>query len=286
MAFVTAGYRDAMPTIQTGGRGFTEVSKPILVGKIAKYRVKNFESRDWVIYVSPASKTAYKASTLVKIDANTLLGPPGFRGVVQVARNGLGARGEEIYDRAAGTFVSKAKLVAVINDAKASYSFNYIKVGLAPLLMFVLPHHLQSLDPLLRNQVTDLRIRTSTKGFATAIWTERLACVETNIPVNMSFGPWTPAVSADARNRYPPDTLAFIGAIAERDLRRAMAEKIPPDSYYHAGKALAKFATILWIIKDVVGNGTLASVGLAQLKREMSRYVENQQRYPLYYDDS
>lgn len=286
MSFVTAGYQDAMPTIQTGGRGFVEVSRPVMVGKVAKYRLKDFESRDWVVYVSPAAKTTYNVGAFVKIDASTLLGPPGFRGTVQVARNALGAEGEGMYDEAAGTFVSAAKLTAVVNGAKASYSFSYTKVGRAPLLIFALPHHLQSLDPILRPRVTNLEMRTSTKGFATAIWTEQLTCVELNLPINMSFGPWSPGQGTDSKIRYPADTLAFISAIAERDLRRVMADKISPDSYYYAGKALARFATIVWVIKDILGNEAMASVGLTKLKRELSRYVENQQRYPLYYDDS
>lgn len=164
MCFATAGYRDATPTIQTGGRGFTEFGKPIMIGRTAKYRVKDFDDREWLIYVNPVPGVAYDAGAFTKIDTNTLLGPPAFKGIIQVARNPLGARGEAIYDKAAGTFVHEAKLTAVVNEAKGTYSLKYTKIGTAPLLMFALPHHIQSLDPNLRSQVTDLQLRTSTKA--------------------------------------------------------------------------------------------------------------------------
>jgi endo-1,3(4)-beta-glucanase len=182
--------------------------------------------------------------------------------------------------------VREAKLTAVVNETKGTYSFNYTKIGTSPLLMFALPHHIQSLDPDMRWQVTDLQLRTSTKGMATAVWAEKLTLIETNLPTTMSFGPWNPTMSANAKLRYPPEIIAFINSVAERDLRRAMTEPIPPDSYYYAGKALAKFATIVWAIKDVLSNNAVASAGLAKLKQEMAKYVGNQQRYPLYYDNS
>lgn len=286
MGFVTAGYRNAMPTVQTGGRGWVEVEKPVMLGRTAKYRVKDFDGRDWLIYVVPVSSTTYDAGTFAKIDASTLLGPPAFQGTIQVARNPMGAKGEAIYDKAVGAFVCEAKLTAVVNEARATYSFSYTKIGTSPLLMFALPHHIQSLDPELRLRITDLQLRTSTKGMATAVWAEKLTFIEPNLPVTMSFGSWSPTMGANTKIRYPPDILAFISSIAERDLRRAMTETIPPDSYYYAGKTLAKFATIVWVIKDVLGNNEVASAGLVKLKHEIAKYIENQQRYPLYYDNS
>lgn len=286
MGFITAGYRNATPTVQTGGCGWVDVEKPVMLGRTAKYRVKDCDGRDWLIYVVPVSNTTYDAQHLVKIDANTLLGPPGFQGTIQVARNPLGIRGEAIYDGAAGAFVSQVKLTAVVNDARATYSFSYAKVGTSPLLIFALPHHIQSLDPEMRSRVTDLQLRTSTKGMATAIWAEKLTLIESNLPITMSFGPWHPTTSTGTKIRYPPDTLAFIASIAERDLRRAMAEPIPPESHYYAGKTFARSATIVWVIKDVLGNSEQASAGLADLKQKLAKYIGNQQRYPLYYDNS
>ncbi|OAL06307.1 endo-1,3(4)-beta-glucanase 1 precursor [Phaeosphaeriaceae sp. SRC1lsM3a] len=285
MSFVTAGYRDAVPTIQTDGKGFVDFAGPLSVGNAVKYHIKDMDGRDWLIYVNVAQGTNYDATKFLKLDPNTIVGPPSFKGTIQVAKNPLGAEGEALYDRACGAFVTSAQLTAVVNDNKGPYAFSYSKIGAAPLLMFALPHHMQSLDPDLRNQVTKLRLRTSTKGTATAIWTEKLTLIESNLPTTMSFGPWS-ASQPTSKPRYPPEVLLLIGAVAKRDLRRCMTDPIPPESFYYAGKSFAKFATIVWIIKDVLSNDALATTGLTKLKSELAKYIANSQLHPLYYDDT
>ena len=286
MSFVTAGYRNATPMIQTGGRGFVDFSGPIWVGRSARYRVKDLDGRDWLIYINPIPGLTYDCTRYLKSDPNTIVGPAGFKGTIQVAKNPLGADGEAMYDKASGSFVHEAKLTATVPDGRATYSFHYSKIGSAPLLMFVLPHHMQSLTPELQKQVTRLHLRTTTKGIATALWTEKLVLSEPNLPSSMHFTPWLPHQPAGTRPRYTPEILALIAAVAERDLRRAMTESIPQDSLYYAGKSLAKFATIVWIISDVLSNVSLAALGLEKLKQEMDTYVQNQQRNAIYYDDS
>ncbi|KAH7093413.1 endo-beta-1,3-glucanase-like protein [Paraphoma chrysanthemicola] len=286
MSFVTAGYRNAMPTIQTGGKGFVDFSGPVMIGNSAKYRVKDLDGRDWLLYVNPVPGIDYATDRFFKLDPNTIIGPPGFKGTIQVAKNPSGIEGEGIYDKASGAFVYEAKLTAVVNDNRGTYALNYVKIGSSPLLMFALPHHIQSLEPELRSQVTRLQLRTTTKGMATAVWAEKLSFTEPNLPISMHFGPWNPTMNANARLRYPPEVLALIAAVAERDLRRAMTEAIPQDSLYWAGKSLAKFVTIVWVCKDVLMNDTLTIAGLEKLKQEMNRYVANQQLHPIFYDDS
>jgi endo-1,3(4)-beta-glucanase len=286
MSFVTAGYRDAMPTIQSDGKGFASFSEPMFVGRSVKYRIKDMDSRDWLIYINLVPGSGYDATKFFKLDPNTIIGPPGFKGTIQVAKNPLGTDGEAIYDRASGTFVTEVLLTAVVKDNKGTYTLNYSKVGTSPLLMFALPHHIQSLDAELRSQVTKLALRTTTKGMATAVWAEKLSFTETNLPVTMHFGPWSPTMGTNTKPRYTPETLALVSAVAERDLRRAMSEPIPSDSMYYAGKSLAKWATIVWVTKDVLANDNLATAGLDRLKQEMAKYVANQQMHPLYYDDT
>jgi endo-1,3(4)-beta-glucanase len=255
------------------------------MGRLAKYRVKDMDGRDWLIYVNPVADITYDVTSLFRIDPNTLIGPRNFKGTIQVAKNPLGAAGEALYDKACGAFVTKAKLTAVVNDAKGTYTFNYAKVGTPPLLMFALPHHIQSLNSELRGAVTNLQLRTTTKGMATAIWADRLSFTEPNLPTFMSFGPGSPSMSSTTRLRYPPEVLALIAAVAERDLRRVMTEPIPQDSLYYAGKSLARFATIVWVCKDVLTNDTLAFASLDKLKTEMARWIANKQLHPIYYDD-
>jgi len=289
MGFVTARYTNASPMVQTAGQGFKDVSSPVSIGKSAKYRIKDMDDRSWILYVHPGVGTLYDAkhaTRIIKLDAHTIILPNGFTGTLQLARNSLGAEGEALYDRSFNTFVTAATITASVAEARGTYSFLYSKIGSSPLLMFLLPHHLQSLDPELKPGLTKLQLRTTTKGTATAIFvTDHLTFVEPNLPTTMGFGPWTPAI-ANTRIRYPPDMLAFLAGVAERDLRRSMTEEKNQDSTYQAGKSLAKFATIIWVIKDVLSNTPLASTALDKLKLKMARYVQNRQHHPLYYDDA
>lgn len=254
------------------------------MGKSTKYRIVDQDGRNWIAYINPVPSSHYESKGFVAVDSNTFVGPKEFRGTIQIAKNPLGSEGEALYDKATGAFVCEANVTAVVNEARGTYSLSYTKVGNSPILMFALPHHIQSLDPDMKNQVTNLQLRTTTKGMATAVWGEKLAFIEPNLPITMGFGPWTPAIGA-AKVRFSSPTTDIISAAAERDMRLAMDEKTPEDSMYYAGKQLAKFATILCVLKDVANNPVYVQ-GLNKLKAELGRYVENQQRYPLFYDDS
>lgn len=288
MSFVTARYSNASPLIQTSGKGFQgEISTPILIARSTKYRFKDCDGRDWLMYINPASDLEYDATKMTKIDANTIMFPPNFKGTIQIAKIPPGTDAEALYDKTFGTFVTEAKIYATVNDTRGSYGFLYAKVGSGPLLMFLLSHHIQSLDAELKSSITKLQLQTTTKGAATAVWApaDSLSFAETNLPTSMAFAPWTPIMTT-ARTRFPTDFLLFLSSVAELDLRRAMSGPVPQDSYYYAGKYLSKFATLLWVIKEVLNNSEWVEQGLEKLKQEMARYIDNVAKFPLYYDDT
>ena len=53
---------------------------------------------------------------------------------------------------------------------------------------------------------------------------------------------------------------------------------------YYSGKALSKFASIIYTIRDVTGNSNLAAQGLARLKTAFALFTTNQQQFPLVYE--
>ncbi|KAF2021039.1 glycoside hydrolase family 81 protein [Aaosphaeria arxii CBS 175.79] len=283
MSFVTGGYRNATPIIQCGGRGFRSISLPIFVGKSTKYRIEDSDGRHWVAYVNPAQGSVYDGTAFYAQDEHNLVGPSGFKGTIQIAKNPLGAEGEALYDTATGSFVIEARVTGTVANTKAIYTLEYTKVGKSPLLMFALPHHIASLDSSLKSKVTKLQLRTTTKGVATAIWTEHLTLTESSLPTNMGFGPF--ATLSGNRPKLSQATLDFMNTTAMSDLQAAIADQTPNDSLYFAGKTLAKFAMILLVMKEVLNNNAYLA-GLEKLKSEMARYVDNRQKYPLFYDDS
>ncbi|KAL1600405.1 endo-1,3-beta glucanase [Paraconiothyrium brasiliense] len=288
MSFITVGYRNASPLVRTAGKGFQgDLSNPVFIGRSTKYRFKDCEGREWLMYINPASGVEYDGTKLTKIDANTIIFSSNFQGTIQVAKNPSGTDAEALYDKAYGTFVAEAKVYATVNDSRGTYGLTYKKIGSGPLLMFLLPHHLQSLDPEFKSSITKLQLQTTTKGTATAVWTvaDSLSFTETNLPTTMTFAPWTHSLTT-ARIRFPPDFLLFLTSVAELDLRRAISEPITQDSYYLAGKSLSRFANLLWVIKEILNNPEWVARGLEKLKEEMARYIDNVARSPLYYDDT
>lgn len=287
MGFVTVIYRNASPLIHTAGRGFGSISTPIAFGTSTKYRLQDLNDRTWLLYIHPTRGTFYDATVHTLIDTNTLLLRRNFQGVLQLARNPLGIQGEALYDLASTTFATSVTLTASVHDTRGTYTFAYTLHGPGPLLHFLLPHHVASLEQDLKPALTKLQLRTTTKGLATAalLTAHHLTFVEPALPTTLTFAPWTPQ-SAAPRTRYAPDVLAFLSAVAERDLRRALSEPPPLDSTVSAGRFLARLATLLFIIKDILGNTMLIATGLDRLKAHLARFVDNRQRYALYYDDA
>ncbi|KAH7135582.1 endo-1,3(4)-beta-glucanase 1 precursor [Dendryphion nanum] len=283
MGFVTASFRSATPIIQCPGKGFKSISQPVPVGKSTKFRIKDDDGRDWVAYVNPVPGLEYDTSSFIATDEHNFIGPSNFKGTIQIAKNPLGPEGEAIYDKAAGSFAAEAILTGTIDDIKGKYTLSYTRVGQSPLLMFVLPHHIQSLDSDLKPNVTKLQLRTTTKGIATAIWGEKLTFLEPNLPTTMGFAPWTPTINLP-RLRQFAQSVPLLTTIALQDMHAAIALETPPDSMYFAGKTLAKFATILFVLKDILNNPGYVE-GLTKLKAEMARYIQNKQKHPLFYDD-
>lgn len=55
---------------------------------------------------------------------------------------------------------------------------------------------------------------------------------------------------------------------------------------YFSGKALAKFASILYVVHDLARNPGLAAAGLQKLQSAFATFVDNQQIVPLAYDNA
>lgn len=51
-------------------------------------------------------------------------------------------------------------------------------------------------------------------------------------------------------------------------------------------QALAKFATLVMVIKEMLGDEGLAQAGLNQLKEAYARFAQNKQKYPLVYEST
>jgi endo-1,3(4)-beta-glucanase len=149
--------------------------------------------------------------------------------------------------------------------------------------MFALPHHVQSFDANTRSLVRTVQLNTTTKGMATAVVADSWTMVESSLPIDMSFAPWSPSTRSVSNLSAAAE--AAIANVSASEVSQDVNAQTNLDSAYFAGKALSEFATIVYTINDLQQNPTLAAAGLAKLKTAFARFVNNQQIYPLVYDN-
>ena len=118
MGFITARYADCTPLIRTGMR-FARIEPDVTSLQVAKYRMVLEDGHTWLAYVIPADPNAYDAGNFGRRDGFTFVGPAGFTGLIQVAKNPLGDEGEAVYDGCAGTYAAEGKVTATVDGACA-----------------------------------------------------------------------------------------------------------------------------------------------------------------------
>ncbi|KAF2716110.1 glycoside hydrolase family 81 protein [Polychaeton citri CBS 116435] len=289
MGFVTGVYRGYTPLIQSGV-GVNQLTYGGTVdqaGRIHKYTAQLADTTSWLMYVTPSNST-YNANSFTLINSQNIQGSSGFHGVIQISKSPVnGTRNDtSVYDRTAGAYATGVNITGNIQGSTGSYTLTRSKQGVSDreLLMFALPHHVQSLSNQTRRGVTSLNLVTTTKGMATGIVGDSWTLLEPDLPIDMGFAPWTPELRSVTN--VSSSAMAAINAAGLSELSQDMSEQTDLNSVYYAGKGLAKFAGIIYSLHDISGNTSLALTGLEQLEINFARWVNNSQQFPLYYESA
>ncbi|EEP81696.1 hypothetical protein UREG_06561 [Uncinocarpus reesii 1704] len=267
MGFVTGVYDNLRPLIQSqvAFRQVNLAASP--KNGVFKYTTTLENSTNWLVYVTPTNGVDPK---LELVSNSTLRGQPGFKGAIQVARNPGNA--ESIYDRAAGAYPTKVNIAGSVSGQSGTYRFAWTKAGKfansTQLLMFALPHHVASFD--------------SASKQPTACVGDSWTMVEPNLPINMGFEPWQPGMSG--KPSLSSAAKQAIKAVAPSELSQDMNAQTNLDSMYFSGKALGKFAGVVYTVHEMLQDPGMASTALKTLKECFARFVENKQKHPLVYD--
>ena len=175
MGFVTGIYNSLMPAIQSSVF-FRSVSQvPSQRDGVFKYRIILEDNKYWLLYAIPRDK---QDPRLQLVSNTQIQGIRFWSGTIQVAKNPAGLDGEALYDRSAAIYpVSAAVTGSTLND-HGTYTISWQVQGLttyppAPLLMYALPHHVQSFGSTTAKYKTTLQLQTTTKGVATAVIANR-----------------------------------------------------------------------------------------------------------------
>ena len=283
MGFVTAIYNSVTPYIDSSifFRTVTPVNSP--KSNVVKYKLLLEDGKTWLLY---ATATSGDGLALTATSSSRLQAAGPFTGTIQIAKNpGDVAEQEQSYDSSAGAYPTGASLAASVDGSSASYSLRWGKGGAdAPLMMFALPHHVESMDEDTSSKRTNIQLQTTTKGLSTGVAADAWTMVEPNLPTSISFAPWdvetgsTQSISAAAKDK--------INSAGASDLAQDMDQQSNLNSMYYGGKALSKFATAIYAVHDLSGNTDVAGAGLSKLKDAYARFAGNTQQYPLVYESA
>lgn len=283
MGFITAVYHSVTPYIDSSifFRTITPITSP--KAGITKYQILLEDGNTWLLYATASNRSGLALTAT----SNTRLQAAGpFEGTIQIAKNpGDVASQEQSFDTAAGAYPTATSLSASVNGVVGSYSLSWVKGGNgSPLLMFALPHHIQSMDTATSAGKTTIQLQTTVKGLATGVIGDFWTMLEPDLPTSIAFAPWnatsgsTQAFSAAAQQK-------IIGA-GTNELSQDMDAQSNLNSMYYSGKALSKFATAIYAVHDLAGDTNLAEAGLGKLKTAFARFTSNTQQFPLVYESA
>ncbi|KAJ6787912.1 hypothetical protein PWT90_01895 [Aphanocladium album] len=286
MAYVTAEYNGATPLIQTGVffRNMTRsTQKP--KKNVTKYIFLLEDGTTWRVY---GYKTKGDDLDLQVLNNGVATSAKPFYGVVQVVKGATTSdegKESELLDQGAGVYAETVGLSGSVNGAAGSYSFDFKRGGHpdGELLMFALPHHVQSFDDFTsKRQAKAGSLLTTTKGNAALVQGTKWSMVEPSMPVKLGFDPYD--AEKGSLNTLSKDAKQTISAAGSKEILQDMIAATDLNSMYWSGKALAKYAFMLYVINDMLGDTKLAQTGLGQLKVAFARFADNKQQYPLVHE--
>ncbi|KAL5339050.1 glycosyl hydrolase family 81-domain-containing protein [Aspergillus crustosus] len=283
MGYVTGVYAQLQPVIQSAVHFRQVVNTPSPKAGIFKYRATLEDGAVWLIYANPQDG---RDPNFQLISTTDLRGPSGWSGSVHIAKNPAGSAGESLYDNSAGVFAVEAVVSGTVNDRTGTYRLSWAKSGRdaqnTPLLMFALPHHVAAFDSQTRNRAVNITLRTTTKGIARAVIGEYWTMTEPNLPVDMGFAPWS--IMTGNAPQLSPAAQSAIRSAATTELQQDIDGQSNLNSMYYSGKALSKFATIIYTVDRLLGDRAMAAPALERLKQAFARFTQNMQQNPLVYD--
>ena len=187
MGFITGIYTNLQPAIQSSVFFNTVVSAGSPTAGVFKYQVTLEDGKNWLIYATPSNG---QDPNFQLVSNELLQGPAGWSGTIQVAKNPAGSSGEASFDGSAGVYPTTATVSGSVSGTIGTYTLQWTKAGIStgstpPLIMFALPHHLETFDSSNGPTITSITLQTTTKGIATAFIGDSWTLIEPSLPTDM-----------------------------------------------------------------------------------------------------
>ncbi|KAK9358213.1 endo-1,3(4)-beta-glucanase [Lipomyces starkeyi] len=279
--FITGVYHNLIPRFSSivGYRSFRQTPGPR--NSIQKYVFELNDNTTWVMYASVPEKETFK---LTQDDWQTVTALQRVRNVIiQIAKMPPGS--EKSYDAHAGMYSIRAQISGTVSGSNGILHLNWstrqaCNSGL--LLVFALSHHVASFTSQMEKCALGFTLDSPSKGSMYAYSTKNFYMNET-LPTNIQFSPWT-SIPGAKMGDYSDKALSAIYKAACTELQQDMNAQTNLNSMYFSGKALDKFAYIVYVAFEILRNPALTHAGLEQLKAAFQVFTTNQQQFPLVYD--
>lgn len=280
MGFVTAVYFNMQPKIQSAV-GFRSFDRAQNLGATQTYKVLLEDNRKWTLYVTPPTDQSLDFKLQ---DGNTILGSHGIsQCLIQIVADDSPA-----IDQAAGCFPVDCSLTCSSTGATGSYRLNYQLAGSSisgKTLMYALPHHVNSFSQAMASKLMESRLESTVCGLMTGLITDSLEMI-VDVPAELEFLPFTTIPGKRNHPQYSAEVLEAIRKAATAEVNGDVMNESNLDSMYFSGKALAKYAWILYCCCYIIKDSGLVSNLLPKLKGAMARFTSNKQILPLRYDQT
>jgi endo-1,3(4)-beta-glucanase len=249
MGFVTAIYNGGVPLIQTGVffRTVTRVNQSPK-SNVSKFRLLLEDGKTWWLYAYKVQGEDLDINVRDNRDAEATR---PFYGIIQVAKDSPGA--ESLLDRASGVYAETAQLSGSVSGSSGQYSFKFTARGHpeGDLLMWALPHHVESFDQDTRARTADVYMQTTTKGVARAVMATQWTMVEPQIPVDMGFAPYSPD-QGGSKEVLSDKAKSVISVVARNEISQNMMDQSNLDSMYFSGKVRRPGSSGLLVIEQML----------------------------------
>ena len=233
MGFVTGIYNGGTPVLQSGVffRSFTKSNTDPKSG-VTKYRITLEDGKVWLLYATSAEGVSL---TFQAVNNGLAQATSNFNGFIQIAKLSEGEGAEEVYDAACGAYATDVTLSGSVSGSEGSYTMAFTKSGRSDtdLLMFALPHHVQSLTAQTLGGLTVVGLQTTTKGVARGIVANSWTLIE-SLPASLGFAPWSPETGS--QGTLSAAAKAVIEDTAASEVSQDMEAQTNLDSMYYSGK--------------------------------------------------
>lgn len=263
MGFVTGVYDLIIPEIKSGVGIKSVQGKLCQNNRLSKYEITLNNDVKYTMYLSQNIRIRASTERIVFEKAVPNL-------VIQI---GFGTF--DYYDQVAGCYISNVEFSATTT----SYSFEYKTLGNnltgAPLI-FAPPHMVKNFSSTSQKTISDISVNLCVLG-------ELKGCITPKLTINVQI----PNVRFGFRNEsLSQNVLSVISEQASRDVNGDILSETDSDSMYFGGKKFLKYAMLLYITHYILKDDDLSRPLLQKIKQAYSRFINNNQQNPLFYDSN